>query len=153
MGGKIQSHHAPPSCLFGRVMIFSDNASSLRLPSSSLQPHFRTSHPLPSPLTSHRPNQTSVSAPTSPFARSRLCAFPTLALPCPTFRCSPTCFALRSNSFTSSLSSQVGGVGSSKSGNLISWGRRVGAEGHPTVQNDDFSLLAGQTGLWCSKSI
>ena len=45
----------------------------------------------------------------------------------------------RSNSFTSSLSSQVGGVGSSKSGNLISWGRRVGAAGHPTVQNGDFS--------------
>ena len=70
------------SCLFGCVMIFSDNAPSLRLPSSSLQPHFRTSHPLPSPPTSHRPNQTSVSAPTSPFARSRLCAFPTLALLC-----------------------------------------------------------------------
>ena len=77
-----QLRHAPPSCLFGCVMIFSDNASSLRLPSSSLQPHFRTSHPLPSPPTSHRPNQTSVSAPTSPFARSRLCAFPTLALLC-----------------------------------------------------------------------
>ena len=57
----------------------------------------------------------------------------------------PNLLFQRSNSFTSSLSSQVGGVGSSKSGNLISWGRRVGAAGHPTVQNDDFSLLAGQT--------
>ena len=145
MGGKIQSHHAPPSCLFGSVMIFSDNAPSLRLPSSSLQPHFGTSHPLPSPPTSHRPNQTSVSVPTSPFARSRLCAFPNLCFALSNVPMFPNLLFQRSNSFTSSLSSQVGGVGSSKSGNLISWGRRVGAAGHPTVQNDDFSLLAGQT--------
>ena len=89
----------------------------------------------------------------------RLCPPQLLPLPEAAFVLFPPlpCFALsnvpmfpdllfqRSNSFTSSLSSQVGGVGSSKSGNLISWGRRVGAAGHPTVQNGDFSLLAGQT--------
>ena len=68
------------------------------------------------------------------FALSNVPMFPDLLFQC-------------SNTFTSSLSSQVGGVGSSKSGNLISWGRRVGAGGHPTVQNDDFRLLAGQDKL------
>ena len=127
-------------------MIFSDNAPSLRLPSSSPQPHFRTSHPLPSPPTSHRPNQTSVSAPTSPFARSRLCAFPTLALLCLVQRSDVPQLAFPTFQQFYLLVEFSGWRGWFKqSGNLISWGRRVGAAGHPTVQNGDFSLLAGQT--------